>query len=202
MLSLQNLQVNRGGRSLFRPLSADILPGQIWQLCGNNGSGKTSLLRVICGLSPLSQGQIVWQQQRLAECIDDYWQKLIYIAHQTALNPLLTTRQNLDFYAGLFSASSSLDHSQILTNLGLSQQAALLAGQLSAGQQRRLSLSRLFLTQRPLWILDEPFSALDQTSVVWLQAAILRHTEQGGSVIFTSHQQVNLPEVQTVVLQA
>lgn len=177
LLAAHQLGLERGGRQLFRDLSFSVEPGQLLQVEGANGAGKTSLMRILAGLSRYGfEGKV----ERHAA--------LMYLGHKSAVKGLLSVRENLAWHLageGDFSASA-LD--QALEKVGLYGYEDSLAHTLSAGQHRRVNLARLYLSDSPLWLLDEPFTAIDRQGVAELEALLVAHTAAGGSVVLTSHQ--------------
>jgi len=173
-------------RVLFDRLSFSLQSGQLVYLRGPNGAGKTSLLRILCGLSQPESGTITWQSQPLGE----HWFKdLIYVGHKPGVNGALTAIENLAFWCRQHSVSVSLDHLyHVLAELGLVGMEDVPCRTLSAGQQRRVALSRLWLKSAKVWILDEPFTALDVKGVAQLEDKMKAHVDAGGAVLTTSHQ--------------
>lgn len=195
MLALQQLTAIRGDRILFDQLDAQLLPGQVLYITGPNGSGKTTLLRMLAGFLEPQAGMISWQQQPVQQS-PSYLAKLLYIGHQSGVSPEATALENLR-YAQMLQpqlkrhANTATNQAMLLTaldTLGLAGFEHEPAQTLSAGQNRRIALARLSLSQADLWILDEPFTALDQQAILILEDLINRHTDQNGLVVFTSHQ--------------
>lgn len=180
----------RGGRDLFDDLSLEVHPGQLWQIEGPNGAGKTSLLRILAGLSRYGyDGDIVRRGE------------LFYLGHQSAVKALLTPRENLAWHVSGEGSYSDAEVDTALASVGLYGYENLYCHTLSAGQQRRVNLARLYLSHAPLWLLDEPFTAIDRTGVAALQERLVAHTAVGGAVLLTSHQQLQVPcEVQSLRL--
>jgi len=200
MLEIENLQLIRAGRSLLHNLSFSVPQGCILQITGANGCGKTSLLRTLCGFAAVDVGEIRWRGKALATCLAEYYLQLCYLGHQTALHANLTVEENLQFYARLLTGNKLNDSSNILQMFGLTAQQHSLTQNLSAGQKQRLALARLQLSKRVLWILDEPFNALDIAALHNLQELFQNHAASGGSVIFTSHQQLSLNNLTQLAL--
>lgn len=177
LLAVHDLGLERGGRELFRELSFAIEHGQLVQIDGANGAGKTSLLRILAGLSRYGfSGRV----ERHAP--------LLYLGHQPAVKALLTPRENLAWHV---AGEARYDNEQIegaLASVGLYGYEDVPSSNLSAGQHRRVNLARLYLSRCPLWLLDEPFTAIDKTGVAELEKLMLRHVERGGAVVLTSHQ--------------
>lgn len=192
MLETRQLGCQRGDRLLFRRLGLRAGPGELLRIAGANGSGKTSLLRLLAGLAQPVAGEVCWQGVDIAHSREAFHAALLYLGHAPALNDLLTPLENLEFAC----ATAGLEASRracltALDSLGLHRQQALPCQVLSQGQRRRVGLARLALSaSRVLWILDEPFTALDADAVAALAASIDGHCAAGGIVIFTSHQDV------------
>ncbi|HBS26881.1 MAG TPA: heme ABC transporter ATP-binding protein CcmA [Gammaproteobacteria bacterium] len=194
MLQVQNLCCERGDRRLFSSLDFSLAPGSLLYIEGANGSGKTTLLRTICGLFTATSGEVKWQGQKTASLGDDFRKDLIYLGHHNAVKLDLTCLENLHFYARLDqSDASENDLLDALEQMGLAGYEDLPVGTLSQGQKRRVSLARLISSNSRLWILDEPFTALDVVAVDDLQAIIANHVDtNNGMVILTTHQEVAL----------
>jgi heme exporter protein A len=181
----------KGERMLFRDLCFRVEPGTILQLVGDNGAGKTSLLRLLAGLVAAEVGEIDWCGAPLAPR-QSAQQIVHYFGHQLALHPQLSVAENLDFLLALDGIAAN-QASDCLVELGLAPLANLPVGYLSAGQQRRVALARLACVHhKPLWLLDEPLTALDGNTVRWLTGQLEQHCAAGGMVIFTSHQAIDL----------
>jgi len=185
MLSARNLTCLRDNRTLFSGLSFAVSAGEIVQIEGANGAGKTSLLRILAGLSRADEGEVLWQQQSIYRQREAYHASLLYLGHQPGVKAILTPLENLSFYHG--DCPQALLW-QALEQVDLIGYEDVPVAQLSAGQQRRVALARLWLTPAALWILDEPLTAIDRAGVEALMALFMRHTAQGGAVILTTHQ--------------
>jgi len=194
MLEARQLECTRGDRRLFRNLSFKLSRGRLLRVAGANGSGKTSLLRILCGLVAPSAGEVRWQGRSIRAEREEYSRNLVYIGHLNALKDDLTALENLQFAAAL--GGMSADAGRMLAGLdrfGVAHCAELPAKVLSQGQRRRAALARLALAQAvPLWILDEPFSALDAGAVMELERLLAAHLAAGGMVVLTTHQEVQL----------
>ncbi|MFV8817434.1 cytochrome c biogenesis heme-transporting ATPase CcmA [Haliea sp. E17] len=177
MLRAQGLGLSRGGRELFRDLSFELRPGQLVQVEGVNGAGKTSLLRILAGLSRYGFDGAV---ERCAP--------LLFLGHQPAVKSLLTPRENLAWHAAGEGDYPLAAIDAALERVGLFGYEDVPSHNLSAGQQRRVSLARLYLSNSPLWLLDEPFTAIDVDGVAALEQVFAEHARQGGCVVLTSHQ--------------
>ncbi|MEM0554559.1 MULTISPECIES: cytochrome c biogenesis heme-transporting ATPase CcmA [Aeromonas] len=194
LLQVNNLSCVREDRTLFEHLSFMVSPGDLVQIEGPNGVGKTSLLRLLTGLSQPFSGEVLWNGENIRACRDEYHASLLYLGHQPGVKAALTPFENLTFYQRLHhSAQTESDLWQILARVGLAGFEDNPTGQLSAGQQRRVALARLWLCNQPsLWILDEPFTAIDKQGVKVLEQLFLAHADRGGMVILTTHQDLTL----------
>ncbi len=192
MLEIVNLTCTRGDRPLFQGLSFSLEPGEILHIQGANGSGKTTLLRTICGLSQPAEGQIRWQNTPINHLADDYRDQLCYVGHANGIQGDLSATENLRFGACVSGAGIHADVGASLELVGLAHAARLPAKLLSQGQKRRLALARLLISAKPLWVLDEPFTALDVRSVSVMNERLAAHLADGGMVIITSHQELSV----------
>jgi len=179
VLSVSSLTVSRAGRPVLSDLSFDLMAGQALRLQGRNGIGKTTLLRCLAGLQPPLAGRIVMAADSLA-----------YAGHADGVKLQLTVLENLRFWADIFGC---WDIERALQAFELGSLSDRLAGTLSAGERRRLGLARLLLTNRPLWLLDEPTVSLDDASVTLFAAAVYDHLQAEGAVLIASHIDLGLP---------
>lgn len=194
-LELRDLACVRGRRRLFRGLNATLAPGQLLRVTGANGTGKTSLLRMLCGLLAPSQGQVMWQGRALPQVREAFHQQLVYLGHAAALKDELTPLENLHIAARLGGdAPGEAAARQALADAGLGGREQVPTRTLSQGQRRRAALARLPLGSARLWVLDEPFNALDSAATAWLLGLIEGQLQRGGLVVLTSHQPVGLSE--------
>ncbi len=198
MLDAINLTCVRDDRVLFSELSFSVSPGEMVQIAGKNGAGKTSLLRILAGLAQAEEGEVRWQGEGLGRARYQYHQDLLWLGHQPGIKTVLTAFENLSFYHA--NGAESLRW-QALTEVGLLGFEDVPVNQLSAGQQRRVALARLWLSSQKLWVLDEPFTAIDVAGVDKLTQQLKRHTENGGMVILTTHQPFNVENVRQIHLQ-
>ncbi len=182
-LAALNVSCQRGDRVIFRDVSFRLAPGQALLVIGPNGAGKTSLLRQIAGLLPLAAGDLRLQGAQADAALPELCH---YVGHLNAVKTSLSVAENLAFWAE-FLGSNGASLAPALDGFGLSPLADLPAGLLSAGQKRKLALSRLFTAQRPIWLLDEPQTSLDAASLVLLDAAIKAHLDGGGIAVVASH---------------
>ncbi|WP_077823981.1 cytochrome c biogenesis heme-transporting ATPase CcmA [Escherichia coli] len=191
MLEARELLCERDERTLFSGLSFTLNAEEWVQITGSNGAGKTTLLRLLTGLSRPDAGEVLWQGQPLHQVRDSYHQNLLWIGHQPGIKTRLTALENLHFYHRDGDTAQCLE---ALAQAGLAGFEDIPVNQLSAGQQRRVALARLWLTRATLWILDEPFTAIDVNGVDRLTQRMAQHTEQGGIVILTTPQPLNVAE--------
>jgi len=187
LFSAHQLSCIRSSRVLFEQVSLEISAGELWQIAGRNGAGKSSLLRILAGLAEPEDGYLCYQQQPLSQCADEFAADLCFIGHLSGVQPQLTALENLAFWRACFALNPADDWA-LLAQLGLAGLEDIPCQLLSAGQQRRVSLARLWLTNARLWILDEPFTSLDQQWLQELQSKFASHCAQGGAIILTTHQ--------------
>ena len=191
LLITQELACERDDRCLYRQLNWTVKRGELWHIKGQNGAGKTTLLRQIAGLHLIDNGRIVWCNEGI---------KMIYLGHKLGLKEQLTANENLAWLAALDGGSSQTQRYAALATVGLRGYEENLVAHLSAGQKRRVALARLQLCDADLWLLDEPFTSLDQQGVIDEQAWLDRHRDSGGAVLMTSHQDLSLPQVKILDL--
>lgn len=200
-LVLHNIACERGETRLFEGCHLTVESGQWWQIEGHNGIGKTSLLRIIAGLAVPAEGEVLWNGTPISQQREQYYATLFYLGHYAGIKPELTAWENLRFYQKIHGLP--LDDDALWNALGkvsLIGREDLPCSYLSAGQQRRVALAKLWLTQARLWILDEPFTAIDKTGVAELITHIEQHCQQGGMALFTSHQTAESKQVQLLSL--
>ncbi len=202
LLELRDVSCERDEAPLFEPISLTLRAGDIVQLEGANGVGKTSLLRCIGGLSSRWCGDMLWRGNPLSRCRAEFTAGTIYLGHAIGLKAALSARENLQWWTGLRGIDARADIDAALERVGLCGYENSACYQLSAGQQRRVGLARLFLADAQLWILDEPFTAIDRAGVAELEQWIAAHAAAGGAVLLTSHQPLSLPQVRSVALRA
>lgn len=190
-LSASALGVMRDERFLFNALSLSLGSGQLCRIEGPNGSGKTTLLRMLCGLISDHEGEVCWQGVPIHKVRHEYAAALLYLGHRAGIKAALTPTENLQAFWGMGEhadpAVTSRCH-QALEAVELSAYVDIPVAQLSAGQQRRVALARLHLHEASLWLLDEPFTAVDQRTALQLEQWIQAHCARGGAVVLTSHQ--------------
>jgi heme exporter protein A len=189
-LELHDLQCVRGERVLFSGVSASVRAGQMLRVQGENGAGKTSLLRIVCGLATPDHGEVRWQGRGIARLREEFNLQLVYLGHSPALKDELSALENLQASGGLAGlACSEHEAANALAQAGLRGRERLPARVLSQGQRKRVGIARLALsTAAALWVLDEPFNALDESACAWLQGLIGAQLGRGGVVVLTSHE--------------
>lgn len=191
MLDVLNLECVRGERRLFAGISFRLNGGEMLWLQGTNGAGKTSLLRMLCGLTPAASGEICWRGQPIGGLGEAFRGELCYLGHQNAIKDDLTPLENVLSAAKL--ADEALDEEAALDALervGLRGREDLACRYLSQGQKRRVALARLVHEKRALWVLDEPYVALDRAAVDLVAGLIGAHLQRGGLAVLTTHQAV------------
>ena len=193
MLRVSNLSCSRGNKPLFADVSFELNAGQALHLEGDNGVGKTSLLRIVCGLSPADAGEVCWHDKTIQQNAAAFRSSLLYLGHGLSLKEELTALENLMSDAAVSGRTlSELQAMVALARMGLRGREHLPLRVMSQGQRRRTALARLLASQAPWWVLDEPFVALDAKAVDGLRGLLAEHMANGGMVLFTSHQPVVL----------
>ena len=194
MLEAAHLTCQRGERTLFTNLSFTLGAGELLQIAGPNGSGKTSLLKLLCGLSPPAVGEIRWQGAPARG--EDFRRQLFYLGHQHAVKEELSALENLRISTDLAGEPlTDAEAVDALDRIGLAGREHLPAKVLSQGQKRRVALARLLVSKASLWILDEPLAALDVGAVDLIQSCLAAHLANQGSVVLTTHQALQVPGI-------
>lgn len=187
LLTAKQLTCIREDRILFENLDFTVNAGDIIQVEGPNGAGKTSLLRILAGLSAPYDGSVIFQGNDISENREFFNQHLLYIGHLAGIKGEMSAQENLEFNLALSGLDESLAE-QTLSEVNLLGFEDALASHLSAGQHRRIALAKLWQTNAPIWILDEPFTAIDKLGVSRLEELMINHAKNGGCVILTTHQ--------------
>jgi len=195
MLETRDVACLKGHRWLLRSVNLRVGPGEVLWIEGRNGSGKTTLLRMLCGLTPPDEGEICWAGQPIRAAGESFRNETLYLGHPNALKDDLTIDENVRFGLQLAGRSTRAgEFDDVLARCGLVERRHLPVRALSQGQRRRVALARLWFSDAPtLWILDEPFAALDVDSVTRLADRLGEHLEAGGMAVLTTHQEVPLP---------
>lgn len=194
LLCAQQLSVSKRDRLLFNEISFSVAAGELMYIKGPNGAGKTSLLRVLTGLVSPDEGAVLFEEQNIVNSREHYHQQLLYFGHALGVNRSLNALENLRYWC----AQHGVQHNdeevyEVLGLLGLVGLEDVTVSHLSAGQQRRVALARFWLqTSARVWILDEPFTALDVQGIALLNNRIVTHLKQGGCVVMTSHQALDV----------
>jgi heme exporter protein A len=193
MLEALNLGCTRGDRRLFKDLNFSINSGELIELRGANGSGKTSLLRILSGLAAPAEGEVRWRGESIRSLGEEYSRSIAYLAHQNGVKDELSAIENLRIGCGVAGNPLSTSNAQaILDQVGLSRQQNLPARSLSAGQRRRVALARLLASKAAVWILDEVLTSLDDAAIKLSRRFIGDHLSKGGLAIIATHQELDL----------
>lgn len=192
MLTVNNLYCERDERVLFQNLDFAVAEGEISQIQGSNGSGKTTLLRILCGLNDDFSGDVLWQGVEQRKARQAFNQDVFYLGHSPAINKTLTARENLSWYCASRGLTNMGQIKSALNSFNLYGYEDMPCYLMSAGQQRRVSLARMLLSQAKLWILDEPFTALDKQGVSNLETLLAEHARAGGAIILTTHHSLQM----------
>ncbi len=193
LLETRELTCVKDDRVLFDGLNIALNAGQILLVEGQNGSGKTSLLRILTGLNLPESGEVLWQGAPISEVGSDYYEQVNYIGHHDGIKRDLTCLENLRLVQAMGKPLPiSLDDA--LERVNLLRFGDNFVATLSAGQKRRLALARLVVTEAKLWIMDEPFTSLDKASMAMFQRMFEQHLEAGGVIVMTSHHDIDMPD--------
>lgn len=199
LLSLNNISCERDERILFSGVNHHCAPGSLLQILGFNGAGKSTLLHTLAGLRPPCRGEILYQGVNIRKS-PSYRQSLLFLGHQAPVKPELTVLENIHWLSSLLPNSELKLLDYALNAVDLDAYADTYCSALSAGQRRRVALAQVYMSRADVWILDEPFTAIDVTGVAGLSGHFQRQAERGGLVVFTSHQTVSLTGIETLDL--
>lgn len=201
-LTFSKLGCIKGGRQLFKDVNFELTAGQWLYVSGANGVGKTSLLRMVCGLASVDAGEILWNHTPIHTQTDAYRQDLCYLGHLNAMQESMTVDENLCFTSALGGlAPTETQRKAVLVRFGIRGRSQQLVRHLSQGQKRRVALSRLALSPARLWVLDEPYVAMDEAGVHMLADLIAAHLAKGGLAVLTSHQRVAIGSIAAQLLE-
>lgn len=202
MLEASDLHCRRGARALFRGLAFTLAPGELLRVAGENGSGKTTLLKILCGLLDPDAGEVRWHGEPIRRLREEYARHVVFLGHAPAVKDELTAAENLAFACALAGRpASAAAVSEALARYRLPADAVPVR-RLSQGQRRRAALARLLLSaDAPLWLLDEPFAALDAAAARYTEALIAGHVARGGAVAYTTHQEASIDAAVRRVLE-
>jgi len=192
MLTVKNLYCERDERVLFENLDFNVDAGEVWQIQGSNGSGKTTLLRILCGLNDEFSGEILWRGEEQRKARQDFNREVFYLGHTSAINKTLTPKENLSWFCASRGLTNADQIKTVLNSFNLFGYEDMPCYLMSAGQQRRVSLARMLLSNAKFWVLDEPFTALDKQGVRELEAILSVHAKAGSSIILTTHHSLKI----------
>lgn len=192
LLQTRDLSCVKDDRVLFEGLNISLNPGQILLVEGKNGSGKTSLLRILTGLSLPEEGEVLWQGSPIGDVGPDYYEQVNYVGHHDGIKRDLTCLENLRLVQAM-GKPQPIDLDEALEKVNLFRFGENFVSTLSAGQKRRLAMARLVVTEAKLWIMDEPFTSLDKASMAMFQTMFENHLDEGGVIVMTSHHDIEMP---------
>lgn len=193
LLSAHVLGAERAYRQLFKNIHFSVSAGEVLRIAGPNGAGKSTLLKVLAGISSDFEGDILWRGLPVDSVRDDFQRETCFLGHNKAVKLGLTAYENLAWFQSLYPTKKVLSITDALSQAGLGKYQHTLCAQLSAGQQQRVALARLLLSSANLWILDEPFTAIDKHGVSEFENIIGHFVQGGGAVIITTHHNLQLP---------
>ena len=200
-LRADNLIYEINDKLIINDISFSVKSGEMLFIEGSNGSGKTTLLRILSGLMQADEGQITWNGKSIEEDRIDYNQQLTYLGHSTGVKAELSTIENINFFSSLSGLPQKVNSQAAIEWVGLQGYEDSPGRHLSYGQQRRIALTRLLMEPSQLWILDEPFAGLDKKMISALETRFKEHVNNGGLLVLTSHQHIELDQVNTLRLQ-
>ena len=202
MLLVNNIFFKRNNKDILSNFSLSLAPKNIIHLTGNNGSGKTTLLKILTHIIEPDKGEIFWKGKNIKKNLFDFYKDITFIMDKETSNTNLTVNENVLFWKKVFSSPrKKKEIDSILELLSLNQYKDMLTSYLSYGEIKKLELSRLVIEQKKLWILDEPYIGLDESSINLINLTMINHIELGGMVIFTSHITPDISNLQTIHLE-
>lgn len=184
----------RDDRILFKDLTITLAASEILQIQGENGCGKTSLIRVLCGLAQAYDGEVHWCGEDIRSARSEFCRELLYLGHHVGVKSELTALENLAFFQSLSNDKGRLSSAAALAHVGLAGFEDVPVRTLSAGQKRRVALARLWLSDAALWVLDEPFTAIDRAGIGALEFLLADHAANGGLVVLTTHHELSISD--------
>ena len=190
--NINNLECIRQNNILFKGLNLTMEDGGLLQINGANGSGKSSLLQICTGLIQITTGEVLWNSIDIRHNRYEFQSNILYIGHTNGIKATLTVEENMRIIHSLTGSKSKINYSAILKKIGMSGMNKIFTYNMSAGQKRRLGLTKLFMTKSKLWFLDEPFNALDKEGKKIIENLIINHCADGGITIFTTHQKMEI----------
>ena len=199
-LTASQLCCERGSRRLFEGLNFQVSSGEAMIIQGSNGVGKTSLLRIITGLSQAVEGEVCWNGSNIETISDEFQHQLLYIGHLAAVKTELTVRENLQLLLR-FWPNDKVEMVELADIIGLRKRLSVPCSRLSAGQLRRVSLARLFISTQKLWVLDEPLTALDVNFIQLIEQRLQEHLQNNGLAVLTTHRGINLGQQKVIALE-
>ncbi len=199
LLRAEGLSCERDDRMLFENLNFQVNAGEVVQIEGPNGAGKTTLLKILGGLLQAWDGELYWRGEPMTQARPDFLASLLYLGHRPGIKLILSPWENLRTWCALHQPSSDQELFAALAQVGLKGYEHVPCDSLSAGQQRRVALARLYLSKADLWVLDEAFTAIDRRGVAQLEALLAQKAAAGGAVILTTHHALNLPGALRVI---
>lgn len=200
VLSLDAIAFERDDNTLFSDVSAVLEAGDIFQVEGPNGAGKTTLLRIIATALTPTEGRLFWCGEDVLRHRSTYLQNMLFLGHLPGLKQSLSPVENLQWWRQVHPDTSSRESLDVLASMGLRGYEDVPCYTLSAGQQRRAALARLLVTDAPLWVLDEPFTAIDKQGVAELEDLLVQHAGRGGIVVLSTHQDVGIQNIRRLQL--
>lgn len=192
--TVKNLQSIRRNIILFENINFELNDGDLLQIDGVNGSGKSTILRICAGLSLANEGTVLWNNKTINNYRYEYQQHMTYIGHKNAIKNSLTAKENIEIINALSKNNKSLNTDNILKKIGLLGMENVLLHKMSAGQKRRIGLTRLLINSSKLWLLDEPFTSLDFSGKALVENLIVNHCKNNGIVIFATHQKMDIKD--------
>lgn len=202
LFAFSSLSFERDDIPLFADVTDQLNAGDILQVEGPNGSGKTTLLRILAGSLTQTSGEIFWRQQLVSRVRQDYLRDILFVGHQPAVKLELSPLENLRFWRKVMDCDSETKDLEALSAMRLAGYEDVPSYSLSAGQLRRVALARLLISRAAIWLLDEPFTAIDKQGVAELSALLSNHAAKGGMVLLSTHQPLELPNLRRLNLAA